>query len=62
MRRIKVLEVEQPLGTFYVLKISAYDLLQLVESNPYSSTYSDDGEYIETGGVQRRFDPKRKKR
>ncbi len=55
--KYKVIEVEQPLSTFYVFKISAYELLQLVESEPYY--ISLDGSKLRGTGVQRQFDPER---
>ena len=33
--KYNILEVKQPLGTFYVFKITAFELLQLVDTEPY---------------------------
>lgn len=55
----KVIEINQPLGTFYVFKISAYNLLNLVESKPYAATL--EGEKYNKKGVQRRYDKNRGK-
>ena len=52
--KYKVLEVEQPLGVFYVFKISAFELLKIVDSNPYAYRI-EDSKYKQKG-IQRRFD------
>lgn len=52
--KYKVIEVNQPLGTFYVFKISAFELLQLVDSEPYF--LSLENEHFRNEGIQRRFD------
>lgn len=55
--RYKVLEVKQPLGTFYVFKISAFELRQLVDTEPYFLTLENDS--FENDGIQRKFDEDR---
>lgn len=52
--KYNILEIKQPLGTFYVFKISAFELLQLVESEPYY--LSLEGGKFRNEGIQRRFD------
>lgn len=54
MLKLKVLEIKQPLGIFYVTKIKASDLLNIVEADPYRA--QDDGRF---SGIQR---PERKDR
>lgn len=57
--KYKVLEINQPLAPFYVFKISAFDLLQLVESEPYY--LSLEGNEFKNEGIQRQFDKVRGK-
>lgn len=52
--KYNILEIKQPLGTFYVFKISAFELLQIVESEPYY--LSLEGGRFRNEGIQRRFD------
>ncbi|CAD0224632.1 DGQHR domain-containing protein [Chryseobacterium sp. JV274] len=52
--KYNILEIKQPLGTFYVFKISAFELLQIVESEPYY--LSLEGGKFRNEGIQRRFD------
>ena len=54
MLKLKVLEIKQPLGIFYVTKIKASDLLNIVEADPYRA--QNDGRF---SGIQR---PERKDR
>lgn len=53
----KVIEVKQPLGAFYVFKISAFELRQLVETEPYFLTFENSS--FENDGIQRKFDENR---
>lgn len=55
--RYKVIEVKQPLGAFYVFKISAFELRQLVDTEPYFLTL--DNNSFENEGIQRQFDENR---
>lgn len=48
MLKLKVIEIKQPFGVFYVAKINAFDLLKIVEADPYR--VENDGKFI---GVQR---------
>ena len=52
--KYNILEVKQPLGTFYVFKITAFELLQLVDTEPYFLSLEND--YFRNEGIQRRFD------
>lgn len=52
--KYNILEIKQPLGNFYVFKISAFELLQIVESEPYY--LSLEGGKFRNEGIQRRFD------
>lgn len=54
VNKYKVLEIHQPLATFYVFRISAFELLQIVESEPYY--LSLEGDTFRNEGIQRRFD------
>ncbi len=54
MYKFQVLEVKQPFGIFYITKISAYDLLQIVETDPYR--VDSEGKHT---GIQRAVDEKR---
>jgi DNA phosphorothioation-associated DGQHR protein 1 len=55
--KYKVIEVKQPLGTFYVFKISAFELRQLVDTEPYFLTLENNS--FENEGIQRKFDENR---
>ncbi|NGM67313.1 MULTISPECIES: DGQHR domain-containing protein [Sphingobacterium] len=57
--KYRVIEVNQPLGTFYVFKISAFDLRQLVDTEPYYLSLENN--IFENDGVQRKFDEDRGK-
>ena len=57
--KYKVIEVNQPLGTFYVFKISAFDLRQLVDTEPYFLTLENNK--FQNEGIQRRFNEDRGK-
>lgn len=57
--KYKVIEVNQPLGTFYVFKISAFDLRQLVDTEPYFLTLENNE--FQNDGIQRRFNEDRGK-
>lgn len=48
MLRLKILEVKQPLGVFYITKINASTLLKIVEADPYQAM--PDGTFT---GIQR---------
>lgn len=52
--KYNILEVKQPLGTFYVFKITAFELLQLVDTEPYF--LSLENENFRNEGIQRKFD------
>ncbi|MFH6936344.1 DGQHR domain-containing protein [Flavobacterium sp. FlaQc-30] len=52
--KYKVLQINQPLGVFYVFKITAFELLQLVDTEPYFLSLENDN--FRNGGIQRRFD------
>ncbi|WP_430933256.1 DGQHR domain-containing protein [Saccharicrinis sp. 156] len=54
MYKFQVLEVKQPFGIFYITKINAYDLLQIVETDPYR--VDSTGNHT---GIQRAVDEKR---
>jgi DNA phosphorothioation-associated DGQHR protein 1 len=55
--KYNILEIKQPLGTFYVFKISAFELLQLVDTDPYYITLKNNK--FSTEGIQRRFNEDR---
>lgn len=55
--KYKALEVNQPLGTFYVFKISAFELRQLVDTEPYFLSLENN--IFKNDGIQRRFDENR---
>lgn len=52
--KFKVIEINQPLGTFYVFKISAFELLQLVDTEPYYLSLENN--VLKNKGIQREFD------
>lgn len=52
--KYNILQIKQPLGTFYVFKISAFELLQLVDTEPYFLSLEND--HFRNEGIQRRFD------
>ena len=52
--KYNVLQIKQPLGTFYVFKITAFELLQLVDTEPYFLSLEND--HFRNEGIQRRFD------
>jgi hypothetical protein len=54
MLKFPVFEINQPFGLFYVTKINAFDLLRIVESDPYR--VGEDGQFT---GTQR---PEKKSR
>lgn len=55
--KYSVLDIKQPLGTFYVFKISAFELLQLVATEPYYVSLENNA--LKTRGIQREFDIQR---
>jgi len=52
--KYSVLQINQPLGAFYVFKISAFELLQLVDTDPYFLSLENNN--FRNEGIQRRFD------
>lgn len=52
--KYKIIEINQPLGTFYVFKISAFELLQLVDTEPYYLSLENN--ILKNKGIQREFD------
>ena len=57
--KYSIIEIKQPLATFYVFKISAFELLQLVDTDPYFITLKNNE--FSTEGIQRRFSEDRGK-
>lgn len=57
--KYNIIEIKQPLGTFYVFKISAFELLQLVDTDPYYITLKNNK--FSSEGIQRRFNEDRSK-
>jgi DNA phosphorothioation-associated DGQHR protein 1 len=55
--KYNIIEIKQPLGTFYVFKISAFELLQLVDTDPYYLAV-ENNKFINKG-IQRSFNESR---
>lgn len=55
--KYKVLKVKQPLAIFYVFKISAFELLQIVDTDPYYISLKGSG--FDREGIQREYNESR---